>query len=79
MACSTSTFQALPTVHLCGTDIDTTTRPPQAPGAGYAYRLEGLDRISVAYFGDGAASEGDSLTALNFAAVYKVNGRREIT
>jgi len=47
------------------------TQIPQAPGAGYAYNLEGADRVSVAYFGDGAASEGDALTALNFAAVYK--------
>lgn len=47
------------------------THIPQAPGAGYAFRLEKADRISVAYFGDGAASEGDALTALNFAAVYK--------
>lgn len=46
------------------------THIPQAPGAGYAYKLEGADRVSVAYFGDGAASEGDALTALNFAAVY---------
>eukprot|EP00928_Gymnodinium_smaydae_P061698 TRINITY_DN45728_c0_g1_i1.p1 TRINITY_DN45728_c0_g1~~TRINITY_DN45728_c0_g1_i1.p1 ORF type:complete len:795 (-),score=168.47 TRINITY_DN45728_c0_g1_i1:306-2690(-) len=47
------------------------THIPQAPGAGYAFKLEGEDRVAVAYFGDGAASEGDALTALNFAAVYK--------
>lgn len=46
------------------------THVPQAPGAGYAYKLDKEDRVSVAYFGDGAASEGDALTALNFAAVY---------
>lgn len=46
------------------------TQVPQAPGAGYAYKLEGADQVSVAYFGDGAASEGDALTALNFASVY---------
>ncbi|CAK9055867.1 2-oxoisovalerate dehydrogenase subunit beta [Durusdinium trenchii] len=46
------------------------TQVPQAPGAGYAYKLDGEDRVSVAYFGDGAASEGDALTALNFASVY---------
>ena len=45
------------------------TQVPQAPGAGYAYKLDGEDRVSVAYFGDGAASEGDALTALNFASV----------
>lgn len=46
------------------------THVPQAPGAGYAYKLNEEDRVSVAYFGDGAASEGDALTALNFASVY---------
>eukprot|EP00747_Dinoflagellata_sp_TGD_P168763 gnl/TRDRNA2_/TRDRNA2_195925_c0_seq1.p1 gnl/TRDRNA2_/TRDRNA2_195925_c0~~gnl/TRDRNA2_/TRDRNA2_195925_c0_seq1.p1 ORF type:complete len:790 (-),score=115.86 gnl/TRDRNA2_/TRDRNA2_195925_c0_seq1:103-2472(-) len=46
------------------------TQIPQAPGAGYAYKLEKANRVSVTYFGDGAASEGDALTALNFAAVY---------
>merc|ERR1719277_342604 len=46
------------------------TQVPQAPGAGYAYNLEGADRVSVAYFGDGAASEGDAMTALNFAGVF---------
>merc|ERR1719454_1357338 len=46
------------------------THIPQAPGAGYAYKIDREDRVSVAYFGDGAASEGDALTALNFAAVY---------
>ncbi|KAJ9445954.1 2-oxoisovalerate dehydrogenase subunit alpha [Diplonema papillatum] len=47
------------------------THVAQAPGAGYAYRLNGEDRVSVAYFGDGAASEGDALSALNYAAVLK--------
>eukprot|EP00913_Durusdinium_trenchii_P031702 g29688.t1 len=52
------------------TVLDGTCAVPQAPGAGYAYKLDGEDRVSVAYFGDGAASEGDALTALNFASVY---------
>ncbi|CAE8628092.1 unnamed protein product [Polarella glacialis] len=46
------------------------THVPQAPGAGYAYKVDQEDRVSVAYFGDGSASEGDALTALNFASVY---------
>jgi len=46
------------------------TQVPQAPGAGYAFKVEKADRVSVVYFGDGAASEGDALTALNFASVY---------
>ena len=64
-------------VHYCLPDANVQTvhavlgtHIPQAPGAGYAYRLEKSDKVSVAYFGDGAASEGDALTALNFAAVY---------
>ena len=62
-------------VHYCLPDANVQTvhavlgtHIPQAPGAGYAYRVEGQDRVSVAYFGEGAASEGDALTALNFAA-----------
>ena len=46
------------------------TQIPQAPGAGYAYKLDKEDRVSVAYFGDGAASEGDAFTGFNFASVY---------
>lgn len=47
------------------------TQVPQASGAGYHYRVEGLDRIAVTYFGEGAASEGDFHPALNFAATLK--------
>ena len=50
------------------------TQIPQAAGNAYAMRLqaerEGTPkRVSVCYFGDGAASEGDFHAALNFAAV----------
>ena len=48
-------------VHYCMPDANVQTvhavlgtHIPQAPGAGYAYRVEGADRVSVAYFGDGA-------------------------
>jgi pyruvate/2-oxoglutarate/acetoin dehydrogenase E1 component/TPP-dependent pyruvate/acetoin dehydrogenase alpha subunit len=47
------------------------TQISQAPGCGYVFSLEKKDRVSVCYFGDGAASEGDALVALNFAAVTK--------
>lgn len=40
----------------------------QAAGAAYAFKLAKEDRISVCYFGEGAASEGDFHAALNFAA-----------
>eukprot|EP00758_Cryptobia_borreli_P006375 Tbor_TRINITY_DN5138_c0_g1::TRINITY_DN5138_c0_g1_i1::g.26039::m.26039/K00166/BCKDHA, bkdA1; 2-oxoisovalerate dehydrogenase E1 component alpha subunit len=44
------------------------TQIPHAAGAGYAYKLDGTDRISMCYFGEGAASEGDFHAGLNFAA-----------
>ena len=47
------------------------TQVPQASGAGYHYRVQGMDKIAVTYFGDGAASEGDFHSALNFAATLK--------
>lgn len=47
------------------------TQVPQAAGTGYFYRTQGLNRIAVTYFGDGAASEGDFHPALNFAATLR--------
>lgn len=35
------------------------TQIPQAAGAAYALKLAGKDAISICFFGDGAASEGD--------------------
>ncbi|RLN45562.1 hypothetical protein BBJ28_00003231 [Nothophytophthora sp. Chile5] len=40
----------------------------QAVGAAYAFKMAKEDRISVCYFGEGAASEGDFHAALNFAS-----------
>ena len=47
------------------------TQVPQASGAGYNFRVRGDDRIAVTYFGEGAASEGDFHSALNFAATLR--------
>jgi len=47
------------------------TQIPNASGAGYHYRINGDDRIAVTYFGEGAASEGDFHSALNFASTLK--------
>eukprot|EP00469_Lotharella_globosa_P005590 CAMPEP_0167795554 /NCGR_PEP_ID=MMETSP0111_2-20121227/14510_1 /TAXON_ID=91324 /ORGANISM="Lotharella globosa, Strain CCCM811" /LENGTH=426 /DNA_ID=CAMNT_0007689255 /DNA_START=45 /DNA_END=1325 /DNA_ORIENTATION=+ len=44
------------------------TQIPHAAGAAYALKLEGKPNVGIAYFGDGAASEGDFHAALNFAA-----------
>lgn len=42
---------------------------PQAVGAAYAFKLrKNNDRCVITYFGEGAASEGDSHAAFNFAA-----------
>ncbi|OBT81452.1 hypothetical protein VE02_09876 [Pseudogymnoascus sp. 03VT05] len=51
------------------------TQIPHATGAAYALKMEAQEnptdppRVAVAYFGDGAASEGDFHGALNLAAV----------
>mmetsp|Transcript_121861 Transcript_121861/g.379325 ORF Transcript_121861/g.379325 Transcript_121861/m.379325 type:complete len:421 (-) Transcript_121861:41-1303(-) len=65
-------------VHYCaaGLNMQAVTSPlatqiPQAVGAGYAFRMGGEPRCGVAYFGDGAASEGDFAVALNFAATLR--------
>lgn len=62
-------------IHYCSAsrNIHAVTSPlatgiPHAAGAGYAFKIEGQNRVAVAYFGDGAASEGDFAVALNFAA-----------
>ena len=44
------------------------TQLPHAVGAAYAMKLDKRPAVSVAYFGEGAASEGDFHAALNFAA-----------
>lgn len=47
------------------------TQIPQASGYAYAQKLRGLDNITLCYFGEGAASEGDFHAGLNMAAVHK--------
>jgi 2-oxoisovalerate dehydrogenase E1 component alpha subunit len=44
------------------------TQIPQAAGAAYALKLSGKNQIAIAYFGDGAASEGDFHAAVNMAS-----------
>ena len=44
------------------------TQIPQAAGAAFALKREGLRNVAVCYFGEGAASEGDFHYGLNFAA-----------
>ena len=42
---------------------------PQAAGLAWGLKLRGTDSVVIAYFGDGAASEGDFHEAANLAAV----------
>lgn len=47
------------------------TQIPQAAGSGYVYRINKEDRIALTFFGDGASSEGDFHSAMNFAATLR--------
>jgi pyruvate dehydrogenase E1 component alpha subunit len=46
------------------------TQLPQAVGAAWSIKKRGETGIAIAYFGDGATSEGDFHEALNFASIY---------
>ncbi|GAB2675840.1 thiamine pyrophosphate-dependent dehydrogenase E1 component subunit alpha [Aliiglaciecola sp. 3_MG-2023] len=45
------------------------TQIPQASGYSYGQKMAGLDALTICYFGEGAASEGDFHAGLNMAAV----------
>jgi acetoin:2,6-dichlorophenolindophenol oxidoreductase subunit alpha len=45
---------------------------PVALGAAYSAKLQGLDRVALTFFGDGASNIGTFHEALNVAAVWKV-------
>ncbi len=47
------------------------THLPHAVGVAWAAKIKGQDTASLAWFGDGATSEGDFHEALNFASVFK--------
>ncbi len=47
------------------------TQLPHAAGAAYAAKIKGDDVVTVGFLGDGATSENDFHSALNFAAVTK--------
>lgn len=44
----------------------------QAAGAGYSYSLLGTDQVGVAFFGDGAVSNGAFHEGLNMAAIWEL-------
>lgn len=45
---------------------------PHAVGAAYASQVLGEDRVAVAWFGDGASSEGATHEAMNLAGIHKL-------
>ncbi|MEK3934177.1 pyruvate dehydrogenase (acetyl-transferring) E1 component subunit alpha [Sporosarcina sp. FSL W7-1349] len=48
------------------------TQLPHAAGAAWAEKRKGTKNASIAYFGDGATSEGDFHEGMNFASVFKL-------
>jgi len=48
------------------------TQIPQATGYAYAQKLRKQQQVTICYFGEGAASEGDFHAGLNMAAVHEV-------
>lgn len=48
------------------------TQLPHAAGAAWAEKKRGTQNVAIAYFGDGATSEGDFHEGLNFASVFKL-------
>ena len=45
---------------------------PVAAGAALGAKMQGLDRVSLCFFGDGAAQEGAFHEGVNFAAIWKL-------
>ncbi len=61
-----------PEVGLLGTSGVVGPSILMATGAGYSFRLLKTDRVSVAFFGDGAANNGAFHEGLNMASIWKL-------
>ncbi|MBI4306759.1 MAG: thiamine pyrophosphate-dependent dehydrogenase E1 component subunit alpha [Chloroflexi bacterium] len=48
------------------------TQLPQAAGVALADKMRGEPNVTVVYFGDGAASQGDCHEAMNFAGIHRL-------
>src|SRR5437016_1623158 len=64
--------QPAPDQHDLPITVPVATQLPHAVGLAYAAQYRGDDAVVMAYFGDGATSEGDFREALNFAGVWHV-------
>jgi len=58
-------------VKVFANSVPVSTHMLHAMGAAWAAKLRGDDFVVVAFFGDGATSEGDFHEAMNFAGVFK--------
>jgi TPP-dependent pyruvate/acetoin dehydrogenase alpha subunit len=45
---------------------------PVAVGTAYKFKIKQEDRVTIAFFGEGASSRGDTHEAMNFAGIYKL-------
>ena len=66
------THGAYPSLGLFNLSNVVGTHIPQAVGAALAARMRGEDTVVIAYFGDGASSQGDCHEAMNFAGVHRL-------
>ncbi|GAA0465853.1 pyruvate dehydrogenase (acetyl-transferring) E1 component subunit alpha [Alkalibacillus silvisoli] len=57
--------------HIFPQAVPIATQIPHAVGAAWAEKRKGTNHIALAYFGDGATSEGDFHEGLNFATVFR--------
>lgn len=57
--------------HIFPAAVPIATQVLHAVGASWAEKRKGKDHVAVAYFGDGATSEGDFHEGLNFASVFQ--------
>lgn len=58
-------------VHFVSGSAPIATQLPHAVGTALAAKIRGDPIVTLAYFGDGATSENDFHTAMNFAGVFK--------
>ncbi|SFC71954.1 pyruvate dehydrogenase E1 component alpha subunit [Bacillus sp. OV322] len=57
--------------HIFPPAVPIATQLPHATGAALAEKQRGTKNAAIAYFGDGATSEGDFHEGMNFASVFK--------
>lgn len=63
---------AYPTVDIVSFSNVVATQMPQAVGFALADKMRRSDAVTIAYFGDGASSMGDTHEAMNFAGIHRL-------